>query len=76
MKWRPVHEFHTYLMDARLYGSCEVILVTCKTKTGQRCVQAVTCNHGFLLKRPPGRVIAWAPLPEPYQGKLIDEQST
>lgn len=58
--WIPVEE--------RLPEDEEMVLVTCQTKTGRKSVNRVWYGEGFWHGTGSmSGVIAWRPLPEPYQ---------
>ena len=69
MDWNAAKATGGYILDNRLRDTSKMILVTYKTRTGRRFVKQVLSDYGFLHKKLPGVVVAWAPMPEPYRGK-------
>jgi hypothetical protein len=61
-----------YILDRSLADRVCMILVTYQNNTGLRYVAAANCNHGYVGKKIPGRIIAWMPMPKPY--KLMEVQ--
>lgn len=67
--WQPCERTSAYIRsDHKLFkGSCQ-ILITYETRTGRRYVKAVRCNNGRVNKTINGQIIAWAYMPDPYEG--------
>lgn len=55
-----------YILDDSLKNEIKEILITYSTRTGRRYVKQVLCEHGRVSKKLNGEIIAWQPLPEPY----------
>ena len=70
MKWIPVNYVNdNYIPDVRLKNEHAIILVTYETLKGRRYVKQVLCSYGRIDKKLNGKVVAWMPLPEPYENK-------
>ena len=70
IKWQPCIRTYAYIQSNHelLKGSVP-LLVTYETVTGRRYVKAVRCYNGRITKRLNGAIIAWAYLPDPYDGE-------
>lgn len=74
MEWNAVGKNNFFLNDRRLTACRSFILVTYKTPQGRRYVKQVECLYGRVSKKLNGEILAWMPLPEPYQGSSPCEQ--
>lgn len=63
----PCIAHQNYIVDERLKNKYINILVTYETLQERRYVKQVLCKHGRIEKMVNGKIIAWMPLPEPYQ---------
>ena len=57
-----------YIMDGSLAVSSGKILITYQKASGARKVRIVTHYFGRVVNKIDGRIVAWCPVPEPYDG--------
>lgn len=68
-EWHPCKRTSAYIRsNHQLFKGSVPILITYETRTGRRYVKAVRCNNGRVTKTINGSIIAWAYMPDPYDG--------
>lgn len=71
MEWRKAEtDGGVYLLDGYLKDKKLWLLVTYETIGRRRVVGVTECDHGRIVAKLPGRVVAWMPMPKPYKTGL------
>ena len=72
--WIPCDLINQYYIRELKDCGDKPYLVTYVTPKGRRYVKKVNIYHGRIQGKV-GKVIAWMPLPEPYEGERKDDES-
>ena len=77
MKWTPISESMPWMNTGLMPPKRGRVLVTVQRLSGKRTVEQAFYNGGgrgsYAFGKAGGRILAWAPMPEPYTGPTREQ---
>ena len=72
LEWHPCFTVNGYIpSNHKLLTGSVKLLVTYEKENGRRYIKTVQCRNGRLQQYINGTVIAWAYMPQPFEGKAL-----